>query len=93
MFFVKTHSIVEIDIGAGKGDHSFLLLYIGEKIYILDSYADLRTPEIRIFDEKSFRNYVCTNSLDSYNKVFNTNFNQSTDIGILRVIDVHIHEY
>jgi len=90
---LKTHSLVEVDIGAGKGDHSFLLLYISEKIYILDSFAKIRTPEIREFDLEEFKDYILNGTLDSYNKTFKTNFECKTKIGNLRDIHISVCEW
>ena len=90
---VKNHSIVEVDIGAGEGDHSLVLLYINGKIYILDSYAKIRTPEIREFDYEEFRNYILNGNLESYNKVFKTEFSHSKDIGSLRDIHISVCEW
>lgn len=83
---VKNHSIVEVDIG--EGDHSLVLLYINGKVYILDSYA-----KIREFDHEEFGNYIIGGTLESYNKVFKTDFTDLKDIGNLRDIYISVCEW
>jgi hypothetical protein len=92
IYLVKSYSIVEVDIYAGNGDHSFVLVCIDELVYIVDSYAKIRKPEIRMFDCENFDNYVKNGSIDSYNEVFSTKFEYSEEIGILEGVHISVCE-
>ena len=81
-YLVKNYGIVSININEGppKFDdgHCFVLVNIGEEIYIIDSYASIdsfqpsRRSNIRKFDSNSFSDYITYGTLDSYNKTFET---------------------
>ncbi len=89
LFIVENYSIVDVDIDS----HAFILLYIDGKIYILDSYEDIRKPEIREFDVQEFRNYIISGSVVSYNRVFNTLVESSEGVIRLMSLVISFHEY
>lgn len=92
-YLVETYGIVSVDIDdiPPKFDdgHCFVLVQINKKIYIIDSYASIRLPEMREFDFESFDDYVTTGSIDSYNKTFNVHIKGETAIDV-QGIQIHI---
>ncbi len=83
-YLVETYGIVSVDIDEipPKFDdgHCFVLAWINKKIYIIDSYALIRHPEMREFDFESFGDYITTGSIDSYNKTFHVHIEGSTSL-------------